>query len=597
MEPGGWSRGRGSACAWRLSRSRFWLDDVHCSETGSRLAQCNHAGWGLHNCGGINKDHTEDVHLECFAEGTVHEPLTVEFQDVPRTHSGDEFSFRIAFSEPIDKEGQRLLQGPIQIRGADSYFISNVDDRRDLWELTIRPTTGERVYVVIYGNASCGAHAPVTSLCTPDGRPLSNEAQAYIEAKPRLTAQIKNAPGSHNGFDADFTIKFSEPIAPGFQLPVSQEVLEITNGRLSSIANLSELDPNTYLITMVLTNGSKDVQTTLKGKHACNLQGATCTPDGRRLSEDVSVTILAEPDTAALSADEVIPLTARFTNVPAEHDGETEFPVDLKFSEPPAGPGWYGARNIAVKNAIDITGGTIVSARSVEQNGAHRRIVVQPSGTGPVTVALPAGGPECGSNGALCTEAGGRLEVSALTQIRGPAALSVADATVEEGPEAVLEFAVTLSRAASGPVTVDYATRDGTAQAGADYTAATGTLAFAPSETRKTVHVTVLDDAHDEGSETMVPASVEPVQSLSGGRRGDGDHRELRPAAASVDRPVRAHRRKPRRRRNRRAARRRRTNAGDHRRTDARPERGTRPNRRRGQHHALAVRRRPVEAA
>ena len=189
--------------------------------------------------------------------------------------------------------------------------------------------------------------------------------------------------------------------------------------------------------------------------------------------------------------------------MPAEHDGETEFPVDLKFSEPPAGPGWYGARNIAVKNAIDITGGTIVSARSVEQNGAHRRIVVQPSGTGPVTLALPAGGPECGSKGALCTEAGGRLEVSALTQIRGPAALSVADATVQEGPEAVLEFAVTLSRAASGPVTVDYATRDGTAQAGADYTAATGTLSFAPGETRKTVHVTVLDDSHDEGDETM----------------------------------------------------------------------------------------------
>ena len=89
----------------------IWLDDVHCSETGSRLAQCNHAGWGLHNCGGINKDHTEDVHLECFAEGTVHEPLTVEFQDVPRTHSGDEFSFRIAFSEPIDKEGQRFAAG------------------------------------------------------------------------------------------------------------------------------------------------------------------------------------------------------------------------------------------------------------------------------------------------------------------------------------------------------------------------------------------------------------------------------------------------------------------------------------------------------
>ena len=262
-----------------------WLDDVHCSETGSRLAQCNHAGWGLHNCGGMNQDHTEDVHLECFAEGTVHEPVTVEFQDVPTTHSGDEFSFRIAFSEPIDAEGQRLVQnGPIFISGTDSHFISNVDDRRDLWKLTIQPTASEQVHVVIAPRTDCSGYL---SICTADERPVSNLEEAIIrfKAKPRLTARFEDVPSSHDGSEADFTIKFSEPIAPGFQLPVSQEVLEITNGILSSITNLNELDPNTYLIVMVLTNGSEDVQATLKGKHACNLQGATCTPDGRRLSE------------------------------------------------------------------------------------------------------------------------------------------------------------------------------------------------------------------------------------------------------------------------------------------------------------------------
>ncbi len=79
--------------------------------------------------------------------------------------------------------------------------------------------------------------------------------------------------------------------------------------------------------------------------------------------------------------------------------------------------------------------------------------------------------------------------------------LSVADAEVEEGAGATLAFAVTLSRAASGTVTVDYATSDGTATA--DYTQASGTLVFAAGETEKTVSVAVLDDAHDEGSETL----------------------------------------------------------------------------------------------
>ncbi len=83
------------------------------------------------------------------------------------------------------------------------------------------------------------------------------------------------------------------------------------------------------------------------------------------------------------------------------------------------------------------------------------------------------------------------------------AALAVADARTTEAADATLEFAVILNRAASETVTVDYATADGTAQAGQDYTTANGTLTFAAGETRKTVSVVVLDDAHDEGEETL----------------------------------------------------------------------------------------------
>ena len=46
-------------------------------------------------------------------------------------------------------------------------------------------------------------------------------------------------------------------------------------------------------------------------------------------------------------------------------------------------------------------------------------------------------------------------------------------------------------------------TSDGTATAGSDYTATSGTLTFAAGETAKTVSVPVLDDAHDQSSETL----------------------------------------------------------------------------------------------
>lgn len=64
-------------------------------------------------------------------------------------------------------------------------------------------------------------------------------------------------------------------------------------------------------------------------------------------------------------------------------------------------------------------------------------------------------------------------------------------------------FTVTLSQASSLPVTVQYATVDGTARAGSDYVAASGTLTFAPGQTQQTVAVTILSDAVTEGDESF----------------------------------------------------------------------------------------------
>ena len=84
---------------------------------------------------------------------------------------------------------------------------------------------------------------------------------------------------------------------------------------------------------------------------------------------------------------------------------------------------------------------------------------------------------------------------------------------------ALLAFAVTLSRAAVERLTVDYATANGSATAGDDYTAVSGTLTFQAGETSKTIEVTVLDDAHDEGEETMTLT----LSNASRGRVTDGE--------------------------------------------------------------------------
>ena len=56
---------------------------------------------------------------------------------------------------------------------------------------------------------------------------------------------------------------------------------------------------------------------------------------------------------------------------------------------------------------------------------------------------------------------------------------------------------------AGGPVTVDYATSDGTASAGSDYAGASGTLTFGPGEVGKSFTVPVTSDSAQEGDDTF----------------------------------------------------------------------------------------------
>ena len=82
--------------------------------------------------------------------------------------------------------------------------------------------------------------------------------------------------------------------------------------------------------------------------------------------------------------------------------------------------------------------------------------------------------------------------------------MSVNDVTVEEaGGEA--RFTVSLDRAnPAQTVRVSYATRDGSATAGADYLARMGTLEIMPGVVSRTIGVPITDDAEQEGSETFM---------------------------------------------------------------------------------------------
>ena len=207
-------------------------------------------------------------------------------------------------------------------------------------------------------------------------------------------------------------------------------------------------------------------------------------------------------------------LTASFEGVPEAHGGpgSEAFTFRVRFNLEPR-----VSYAVLRDESFVVTGGEVRKARRVDGRNDLREIHVEPEGWDDVRVML-AGGRACGTRGAVCTADGKVLANTATVVVKGPVALRVADARAREGIDATLDFAVALDRASTQTVTVQYATANGTAKAGEDYAATAGTLTFDPGDVAKTVAVPVLDDAKDEGEETMTLV----LSNASGARIADG---------------------------------------------------------------------------
>ena len=301
-----------------------------------------------------------------------------------------------------------------------------------------------------------------------------------------FTARFEGLPGSHDGSSA-FTgeLHFSEAPEGLSYTTVAGGLLEVTGATVDNARRLTGGSNLAWEVTMTPSQ-SGDITIALPAR-ACSEANAVCA--GTRA--------LARAATATVRG---VPFTASFSGVPGEHDGATAFDIRFHLSVEPAGLSYRTVQN----GLFDVTGGSIEKVSRLvagKNNGWTVRIL--PSGLGDVTVRVN-GTTACDTPPpGVCTADGRKLGGGLSVSSAGPAALSVADAEVEEGADASLAFVVTLSKARASTTTVQYATADGSATAGADYTLTSGTLTFGRLETTQTVSVPVLDDSHDEGSETL----------------------------------------------------------------------------------------------
>ena len=129
-----------------------------------------------------------------------------------------------------------------------------------------------------------------------------------------------------------------------------------------------------------------------------------------------------------------------------------------------------------------------------------------------------------------------------MTHVDGDAepALSIGGGTLTEGAdEGTITFAVQLLPASVLPVTVRYETVDGTAGAGSDYTAVSGTVTFRAGVTAAAIEVPIIDDAAREQDETFSVTLHDPdgaalsVARATGTIRDDDDAIRLAAAGAA----------------------------------------------------------------
>jgi hypothetical protein len=83
-------------------------------------------------------------------------------------------------------------------------------------------------------------------------------------------------------------------------------------------------------------------------------------------------------------------------------------------------------------------------------------------------------------------------------------------------------FTVSLDYPSANPITVSYTTADGSAAAGTNYAAASGTVVFAPGETSKTILVQTQDDGAADPTRAFTVSLSSPVNATLGRSQGIG---------------------------------------------------------------------------
>ena len=118
--------------------------------------------------------------LSATVAGPPDEPLTARFVGMPAEHRGEGgFHFRVAFSEDIGISFQALREDAFTVSGGRVTGGRRVDDRRDLFRMTVEPDSDGDVTITLPAGRECGVSGAICTKGEPR-RQLTNSPSATM---------------------------------------------------------------------------------------------------------------------------------------------------------------------------------------------------------------------------------------------------------------------------------------------------------------------------------------------------------------------------------------------------------------------------------
>ena len=495
----------------------IWLDDLRCATAdvpddmnGLWLYEnCNHAGWGFHNC-----THEEDAGVACegdrAASQVIAVPLTVALLDLPERHDGaTAFAFRLLFSEPVATTPAAMRAAALDVRGGAVAVAARAAGEPGAWIVEVAPSSTDPVRISLAPTHDCAAAG---SVCTADGRPLANGFSHFVagpdeeEAEPGPTAAFLGMPAEHDGATRfAFTLEFSEEFGVSYAT-LRDSAFEVGGGAIYSARRLT---PGSNLRWEIAVDPATRGDLTIAlPNRACGEPGAICAGDDppRPLANRAAATVAGpESDAGERPVATVAASAARVAEgAPAAFvvtlDRATGAALAVSLSITQTGSVLSGAPPSSASFAEGATRATVSAA--TEDDDAD-----EPDGTVTATLAAgdgyAVGAPASASVTVEDDDASANRPATGAPTISGTARVGETLAASTDG----IEDEDGLADAAFAHQWL----RDGAAVA--DATGSTHALSDADEGARMSVRVSFADDAgHAESRTSAATAAVAPAE-------------------------------------------------------------------------------------